>query len=88
MTREPWPPRPHDAANQEKLAWIEGRIEQIRSVFKDGSSYWTGVVNPMLTHCERRVRMMRESPLDLADGDDEIRSMAEALGWRESEGME
>jgi hypothetical protein len=42
MTREPWPPRPHDAANQEKLA----------------------------------------------DGDDEIRSMAEALGWRESEGME
>jgi len=33
MTREPWPPRPHDAANQEKLA----------------------------------------------DGDDEIRSMAEAL---------
>jgi hypothetical protein len=62
-----------------KLAWIEVRIQEEQGRV-DGS-----ITSALLRHCERRVATLRVLTRGRATSsqEDEIDSMAEALGWRE-----
>jgi hypothetical protein len=69
---------------EKKLVWIDARVREEQGRV-DGS-----MTSALLRHFGRRVATLRVLTRGRATSgqEDEIDSMAEALGWRESEGME